>query len=223
MHCPSCGSEVKTDWRFCLNCGNSLPGATHGGEASTTTEQIPLLGLADSEAESRRHDTAPVVDSAQTLSGRPRRHWLVISGVTIVVLVIFAAGAIVDVGVRRDLKVSRAALTSAKTDLGSTQARLQTKSADLADTKSRLQDTLDERDRLAKQVESLQTDLKGVKGSLQEAQSTVQLQSGQIQTLKTCLNGVSEALNDIVYGYYNAAINALTRVQGACDAAYALF
>jgi hypothetical protein len=38
-----------------------------------------------------------------------------------------------------------------------------------------------------------------------------------------CLDGVAEALDAVIYGYYNIAANALTRVQTKCNQAFALF
>ena len=62
-----------------------------------------------------------------------------------------------------------------------------------------------------------------MRGTLSEAQETVQLQAGQIEPLKICLDGVAEALDYVIYGLYGAAINALTRVKGACNEAFTLF
>ena len=125
--------------------------------------------------------------------------------------------------VRSDLRQTARTLAATQSEMQATEVHLENTTTKLDLTDARLDQTASQRDDLQQRVEEMRIDLKGLKGSLDEAQNTVQLQTGQIAVLKTCLDGVTEATSDILYGYYSAAINALTWVEDACNEAYSLF
>jgi septal ring factor EnvC (AmiA/AmiB activator) len=154
--------------------------------------------------------------------GRWWRVFLLVVGI-LAVLALVAAGVVTHLGVRSDLRESERALALTGSRLDEATNDLDETLDTLRETESSLDRTTEERNQLRDKLSALRVDLEGVKGSLEEAQDTVLLQTGQIATLTTCLNGVSEALDNVIYGFYNAAINALIRVEDACNQAYALF
>lgn len=211
MHCPSCGRDVEPAWRFCFHCGAAIP---EGPEVAASKDTLPV--------------PPPVPDQDELVSaqdhGRGNRRRVALVTVAIVaVLGLLTAGVLVHLDVRGDLRDTELTLASTEEDLTRTTEELGSTDAKLAETRARLQETVGERDDLRNELRRVKADLQGVRGSLAEAQETVQLQSGQIEDLKACLDGVAEALDHVIYGYYDAAINALTRVEGSCNAAFALF
>jgi cell division protein FtsL len=222
MHCPHCGRDIQASWTYCLHCGNAIPSESRAIELSDTQpmavpepRDVPPPPMLVSASEDRAIEYAE--------AAAPHRSRARVIGVVALAAVVLASATAGFLFLSGELRETREQLAAQTSELNTTKGQLKETAANLADTRSTLAQTMQERDGLKKQVNKLTVDLKGVKGTLQEAQNTVELQTGQIATLKTCLGGVSEAMNDIVYGYYNAAVNALTRVESECNEAYALF
>ncbi|GIU97438.1 MAG: hypothetical protein KatS3mg013_1241 [Actinomycetota bacterium] len=117
---------------------------------------------------------------------------------------------------REELRATQGELRRTKDDLAAT-------SEDLRIARAQLEVAREENRRLERELRELRVELRGVRGTLSEAQARLELQAGQIEDLKECLNGVSLALDNVLYGDYWAAANALTAVQTSCEAAFALF
>jgi hypothetical protein len=97
--------------------------------------------------------------------------------------------------VKHSLAFKEDQLSATRSELSTTQGTLKTTQDDLSKTKA---------------------DLAKSQGSLSNAQDRLDLQAGQIDTLQTCLHGVSEALSDVAYGAYDAAVSALSAVDSSC-------
>lgn len=207
--CPSCGSEVSEAWRFCRSCGTPLREQLEGAPSAESTQPLPAPA-AGGDAVLAAPEVAP--------SPRKRRRWLKITSIVAAVLVLVAAasvGAWVHLEAREELRATRDQLRRTEGELVST-------TEDLRTTRSQLEVARDENRRLERQLRELRVELRGVRGTLSEAQARLELQAGQIEDLKDCLNGVSLALDNVLYGDYWAAANALTAVQSSCEAAFAL-
>lgn len=153
-----------------------------------------------------------VRSSPAEIAPRSRRTLLVRSAIGIVMACLVAAAITgwVQYNHTQDrLRETRHQLSDTQASLDFTKDQLSATRGELTTTRGTLKTTQDE---LGSTKEELAKSL----GSLNNAQDRLDLQAGQIDTLQTCLHGVSEALTDVAYGAYDAAVSALSAVEGSC-------
>jgi hypothetical protein len=187
------------------------PDATRGDKqrSGTGADLTTPLAVPDSAAS----DLTPIAGPAPAEEAPPRRRALLAKGaigIAIASLVAAATVGWVQYNHAQDrLKETRHQLSDTKRSLAFKEDELSATRAELATTQSTLKSTQDE---LSKTKE----DLAKSEGSLNNAQDRLDLQASQIDTLQTCLHGVSEALSDVAYGAYDAAVSALGAVESSC-------
>lgn len=225
--CPDCAQQRDAGSRFCGACGSDLStgvAVAKAAEASArppegATAQAPLLvgdnlpaTVPTAEVTTIEDDprTEPEIAQARRKIFTKRR--VLTSAAVAIALALLTAAILVHLGTRDDLSKTRTELASTQTELSDTED-------ELADTSSALKDMTTERDGLQGDLEAANAELSGVQSSLDAAEDRVNLQASQISVLRVCLEGVGQALVDVSYFDYSAAISALNSVSSACEQA----
>lgn len=220
--CTKCGAELDPAWAFCVSCATAVPKPQPEAQAemmepATMPEPVMSTAVVPMAVAGAPADAGPGL-ATRLLSTRSRR--LLVSGIAAIALV---GATTAHIGVRSDLRNTKATLVRTQSDLASTKAQLKSTQSDLTESKAALKSMTGDRDGLRTRLDAATSELEGVRGSLNSAESRLNLQAGQISTLKTCLRGVSNALTSVADEDYSSAIAALDSVDVACNEAFNLF
>jgi hypothetical protein len=212
-HCRTCGASLRSDEEATGTESRSV--IALASNADLTAEAVgPPPETEGSEA------AVP-----EPPPSRERKVFVVGAVVVAVALLSTGVWYHLDVrtGLTRSLATTRSRLTSTSARLARSDADLATTRADLVKRTAERDAARSSAAQLQKVKQALQNRIKGLRGSLQNSRQQVELQAGQIEVLKTCLGGVSVALTDVLQEDYLGAADALTAVQDQCNSAFALF